>query len=78
MTHITESLVATALRELDSTTCACGGQKRRGNSFCLTCYYALPQELRQRLYKALSDGYAQAYDEAKDWLRINTERIPRQ
>ena len=70
-----ESLVQTALRELSSLTCGCGEPKLRNRSFCSGCYFALPPNLRGSLYKTILDGYAEAYDEAKDWLRINTERL---
>jgi hypothetical protein len=70
-----ESLLQTAVRELASNQCVCGEAKRPKQSFCGACYYSLPRELRNRLYKTLRDGYPEAYDEAKDWLKINTHRL---
>jgi len=74
---LSESLIDIALRELDSTTCVCGEGKKRKESFCRKCYFALPRGLRNRLYLTISDGYAEIYDQCKDWLKENTERIPR-
>lgn len=74
---LSESLIDIALRELDSTVCVCGASKRRTRGFCRDCYFVLPAGLRRGLYLTLSDGYAEAHDECKDWLKINTERIPR-
>jgi hypothetical protein len=72
---MTESLVQTAIRELGLEQCICGAHKERRQSFCKRCYFALPQKLRSDLYKPLSDGYAEIYDEAKDWLQHNTDRL---
>jgi hypothetical protein len=58
--------------------CACGERKDKGNTFCLGCYVALPRELQRPLFKSLRDGYAEAWSEARDWLRINTTRLQRQ
>lgn len=69
---LTESLVDIALRELDSTTCVCGATKRRRNSFCSKCFYRLPRGLRNRLYRTVAEGYAEIYDEAKDYLKAGT------
>ncbi len=70
-----ESLEAQAIRELGLTTCVCGAQKRRLQSFCGACYNALPKGMQISLYATVSHGYASNYDDAKDWLRINTDRI---
>ncbi len=71
---IVESLMQEAVRELGAVRCAsCGGAKARGKSFCGACWYALPEGLRRGLWKTLSEGYATAYDEAKEWLRVNTK-----
>ncbi len=72
---LTESLVATALRELESQTCICGQPKRRNESFCRQCYFALHPGVRSQLYRTFSDGYAEIYDLAKDWLRTHTDRL---
>ena len=74
---LSESLIDIALRELGSDTCICGSRKARGQSFCRECFFALPQGLRNRLYLTISEGYAEVHDEAKDYLKIETERIPR-
>ncbi len=72
---LTPSLHQLALTALGSERCLCGALKQRGKSFCRECYFALPQNLRRSLYFTMSEGYAEAWDEAKDWLRMNTERL---
>ena len=67
---LSESLAAIAVRELDSTTCFCGQPKSRGQSFCKRDYWRLPVGLRVKLSRTFSEGYAEHYDEAKDWLRL--------
>jgi len=69
------SLEKQALEELDGKTCYCGAEKKAGQSFCSRCYFSLPKETQRALYRHISEGYAGIYDEAKDWLRINTDRI---
>lgn len=72
---LTESLKAQAERELHETRCACGAAKERGKSFCWGCYVPLRFDLKRGLTRSLNDGYAEAYDEAKDFLRIETDRL---
>ncbi len=74
---LSESLTDIAIRELASIVCICGGSKREKQSFCWGCYQALPVRLRSRLYMTYSAGYAELYDEAKDFLKIETDRIRR-
>jgi len=69
------SLTQIAIDELGSTVCLCGGPKERKKSFCVRCYFELPMELRRAMFKTFSEGYAEAYDEAKDFLRIHTSRL---
>lgn len=66
-----ESLIATAVRELESKNCICGKSKWPGHSFCHACYMKLPKATRLDLYKPLSEGYAEIYDRAKEQLRIS-------
>jgi hypothetical protein len=70
MPELSESLVGTALRALESVSCFCGQTKQRRRSFCSRCYFALPHVMRAALYRTFGDGYAQEYDAAKDYLRI--------
>lgn len=72
-----ESLAQEALRELRSDRCVCRRAKKPKESFCSGCYFALPPAMRKTLYRMMSEGYAEHWDEARDWLRINTERIPK-
>ena len=50
------------VRELEGETCRCGRRKRTGTTFCRPCYYRLPPEGRQCLYRRIGDGYAEAYE----------------
>jgi hypothetical protein len=74
---LSESLVDIAWRELFSAVCVCGAAKKPHQSFCRECYFALPKGLRNRLYLSMSEGYAEIYDEAKDFLKIETDRCRR-
>ena len=72
MTPLSESLNSQAIRELAETRCPnnCGNSKKRGHSFCGPCFFALPAQMQHDLYKTVSEGYGQIYDEAKQWLKI--------
>jgi len=59
---LTESPLRQALRELDSTECFCGTAKRKGNK-------SLPGRLQRDLYKHVSDGYVEVWQDATDWLK---------
>jgi len=72
---LSESLKAQAVRELRETRCVCGAGKTSGHSFCFACYAALDTEHRRGLLRTFSEDYASAYDEAKDFLRIETDRL---
>jgi len=73
---LSESLLrAQAERELRETRCVCGAAKEKGKSFCLHCFVALPIEMRRQLVQKTREEYATAYDEAKDFLRIETDRL---
>jgi len=74
---LNESLQAEALRVLDSTDCICGSGKDNGKPFCRACFFALPAGLRVKMYNTFSEGYAEDWDEARDWLRANTTRLRR-
>jgi hypothetical protein len=72
---LTKSLRQLAVEDLYSTRCACGGAKLSGQSFCHACFRELPPRMRNALYVACSVTYADAWDEAKDYLRIEAGRI---
>jgi hypothetical protein len=72
---LSESLQARAYRELGEEVCWCGEKKNKGKSFCRRCYFSLPVKMQIALYCA--EGYANTYDDAKEWLRINTDRRPK-
>lgn len=71
----TRSLRQIAWDDLFSEKCICGNKKQVKQSFCKTCYFELPQNMRYNLYKTFDDGYAEIYDEAKDYLKNETNRI---
>ena len=74
-TPLTPSLKKIALDALYSESCVCGARKKRYESFCRGCYFALPAGLRNRLYRTMSEGYAEIYDQARDFLRLETDRL---
>jgi hypothetical protein len=50
-----------SVQELKSEVCRCGNEKKRGQSFCLSCYRSLPPGLKKALYNRVGDGYEQSY-----------------
>jgi hypothetical protein len=72
---LAESLEQIAIRELASDRCVCGEEKVKNQSFCRKCYFTLPKQLRFELYKPISDGYAEIYDQAKQYLQCETDRL---
>jgi hypothetical protein len=63
-----------ALRELRSTKCACGKNKRKGLSVCGACFGRLPRELRNRLYDHVGGGYKAALENALLHLELDLPR----
>lgn len=55
-----------ALRALSRPRCRCGRAKHSKQCFCRQCYYGLPKELRNKLYKPFGGGYEEAYWEAAE------------
>jgi hypothetical protein len=41
----------TTVRDLGSESCRCGATKQRGHLFCSSCYFALPDAYRSRLWR---------------------------
>ena len=56
---------------LRSLKCRCDNKKRYAESFCYSCYKALPKDLRSALYNGLTEGYERAYESAVTWLDEN-------
>ncbi|MDY6904112.1 MAG: hypothetical protein SWH61_05435 [Thermodesulfobacteriota bacterium] len=57
------------MNELKGEEClACGRPKRRGRSFCYSCYSSLPKHMQKALWQPLGNGYEAAFDEALKWL----------
>lgn len=56
------------VRELVGTTCRCGRSKIEKRTFCATCYWSLPKDVRKRLYSRIGEGYEEAYAEAAELL----------
>ncbi len=66
-----------ACRSLSSTTCpACGKTKKRFETLCARDYYALPEPVRQRLYRKVGAGYESAIGDAMDTLNRKTFTMP--
>ena len=55
--------------ELIGATCRCGKAKRGGESFCVFCMDALPNDFRFSLRKGFGAGYEEAYDAALATLK---------
>jgi len=49
-------------------------ETRAGQTFCRDCFYALPQALRDALYKRMGHGYEEAYQAACDFLDAQKKR----
>jgi len=62
---------------LHSLVCICGGEKEPTRSFCIACYKALPASLRTSLNISSGNTFYQVWDECADYLKIETDRIPR-
>jgi hypothetical protein len=57
--NVHRGLVALAV-----TLCRCDRRKKKGMSFCSTCYHRLPLEIKRNLYQKAGHGYEEAYDTA--------------
>jgi len=70
------SLLQIAKDRMFSERCTCGEAKAKGKYFCMACWLALPGKMRYRLSnKTFSEGLAQDYDEAVDFIKIETGRV---
>jgi len=69
---ISESLYAQTRREIASIVCpVCQHEKKSGKPFCNRCYYDLPEDLKWDVGRLSGLELAIAYDETKDFLRVN-------
>ena len=58
------------LTDFSGTVCSiCGGNKKGMQSFCTSCYLALPPKKRAALYLSFGDGYEEAFADAQAYLR---------
>ncbi len=65
------------LRELAGIHCRCGANKQPRNTFCQRCFYTLPKEKRNDLYKRIGAGYEEAYEAACEFLNARAkDKIP--
>jgi hypothetical protein len=55
--------------ELRGTVCRCGRTKQMKQTFCPTCYLALPRAKRLALYSRFGEGYEEAYATAVAYLK---------
>jgi len=51
-------------KELMSEECACGESKKKGFSFCYSCYQQLDGGMKKDLYQKIGYGYEEAYNAA--------------
>jgi hypothetical protein len=61
--------------ELEGRRCRCLRKKVAGQTFCKTCYYSLPEPMRQALYKKIMAGYEEAYQAACDFLDSQKKKV---
>ena len=54
--------------ELESEICQCNKLKGKGKAFCPNCYYKLPINLRDGLFKRFGKNYIEEYEKAHDFL----------
>jgi hypothetical protein len=65
------------LHDLLDTACfACGKTKKSRQTFCRSCYFALPNSLRYPLYRRMGEGYEEAFAAALRWIRGERCEIP--
>lgn len=71
---LTETLNQKVRRELNSGTCPhCGRSKADGKSVCPTCWKWLPPKIQRALYRAFSDDYVTAHEDALLHLQCETD-----
>jgi hypothetical protein len=64
------------LESLKSNVClACGQTKRAKQTLCGHCFFCLPVQERAALYDLLGSGYAEAVDDALNYLRVETPHL---
>lgn len=56
------------LNILQSDKCHCGKSKKPRMSHCTNCYYKLPPQMRNDLYKPFFGGYQEAFRESINYL----------
>lgn len=56
------------VEQLLSNVCQCGKRKKPHMSFCPNCFFRLPEEKRDDLYKQWLHGYEESYDAAVEYL----------
>lgn len=60
---------------IKSDTCPCSCKKTTFTSFCRACYFNIPFELRQDLWRPWTDGFAKVYAACIDYLEQETQRF---
>ena len=55
-------------RELASNGCLCGKPKKRGHSFCWSCFMALDRDQRRAMHQRIGQGYEEDFEEAVRYL----------
>jgi hypothetical protein len=62
-----------ALNNLKSLRCQCGSSKDRGRVFCFRCYWSLPVDMRNALWRRMGQGFEEACEGASRWLQGRPE-----
>ena len=75
--QLTELSDGGLVRIINSNTCpACGGWKKKGQTFCGTDYFRLSKRERLALYDRLGEGYAEAVSRACQVLGVDDFKMP--
>lgn len=71
-----ESPKQRAFREFMSTKCCvCQRNKPAKNGFCSRCYYSLPKAMQRALWQRFLEGYEEAHEVARNWLKQERRAI---
>lgn len=57
-----------AVEILKNNQCRCGNGKRFKNAFCTTCYFKLPNAIKNALFQQVGCGFEQSYELACSFL----------
>lgn len=61
-----------------STLCVCGHKKEANTGFCRGCYFRLPREMQNALWKRFGEGFETAFHAARKFLEEAPKTKPPQ